>query len=240
MLSNSHYCKSKATGQVSDAVCSGHHVPRTNKGASAFEKCLPSSVPLVTQVDQPWVLTDAGILPSHYSHIWCSWTTGRLRSKHPQGRVGRVGVARCSCLFLGDQGSRRTAHLRKTPACGVFLSATEVRRSDHSWHNWVEWLLEVGEQLDERRTDVVGNTFRWSILDCTVGSVPHLGTSRRWRHKSFNWAAHLYTRPCSGAEEGVPEKKGNVPWKRSPQIAHQAGKVTASSNGDTDCSSSCR
>ena len=76
MLSDSHYSKGKATGQVGDAVCSSHDVPRTNEGASAFEKCLTSSVPLVAQVDQPRVLTDAGILPSHYSDIWCSWTAG--------------------------------------------------------------------------------------------------------------------------------------------------------------------
>ena len=76
MLSDSNHSKGEAAGQVSDTVRSGHHVPWTYEGASAFEKCLTSSVPLVSQVDQPGVLTKGGILPANNPDVGCSWATG--------------------------------------------------------------------------------------------------------------------------------------------------------------------
>ena len=45
-------------------------------------------------------------------------------------------------------------------------------------------LLQVGKQLDKWRTYVVGNALSRTVLDCTVGPVPHLRTSRRWRDES--------------------------------------------------------
>jgi len=103
----------------------------------------------------------------------------------------------------------------------------------------VERFLQVGEQLDKGGADVVGNALGGTVLDCAVGPVSHLGASGGGGDESFNRAAHLHSGPSSRAEEGIPEQESHVPWKRSSQVAHKAGKVTAGSNGDANGSSSC-
>lgn len=104
MLSNTNHGKSKAAGQVRDTMSSCDNMPRTNESSSALEKSLASSVPLVTKIYQPGVLTKSSVLASHNPYVWWGGTTGRLWSEQPQGLVRRVGMAWCSCLFLGNEG----------------------------------------------------------------------------------------------------------------------------------------